>query len=675
MARGLEGLRGSRRPDRWLVVLFSAAAFVLALYTGYWGGLPNALQVGLYFAVALPLIYLTRPFRSSPMSLPGRILADYLPAAISVGVGLYFAHSYNELVIRMMFGFNVLDYAVAILAIIVVLEATRRTLGIALPILVILLGLYALFGNMLPGPWGHRGFDLLRVVSYVSLTLDGLFGVPFQAAATYVLVFVFFGAFLEATGAGDFIISAANYLVGRFRGGPAKVAVIGSGTFGTISGSAVANVAGTGTFTIPAMKQAGYDPSFAAAVEAVASTGGQLMPPVMGAAAFIMAEMLGLPYARVASAAILPAILYYLACFVAVDLEAAKKGLKGVPPQNRPPLHVVLGGWAYLLPLVVLIVLLFFVQWSALRSVFASLIVLLILAALRAWSRFPWLLAQGVMKGATSALEAAAATACAGLLVGVFSLTGLGLKLSALLVGVSGGHLALLLMLVALACLVLGMGVPTTPAYIMVAITVAPALTKMGVEPLAAHLFVFWYAIIAVVTPPVAVAAYVAAGLAESNPWKTGFTAFRLAVPGFLVPFMLTYRPAVLLNAKPLEVVGATVVSMLGMSLLAVSLSGFLTRTLSWGERFLGLAAAVVLIWPGRITDIVGLILAALFAVVHFGRLRATTTGQSTARVTFRTGWACVHQRNSEGVESSENAERRGDCVPARDFRDPGRKS
>jgi TRAP transporter 4TM/12TM fusion protein len=595
----------------WAILVLAVAMSVFGLYTGSQGSLPGYEQRGYYFAIGLALVFLTRPFRAGA-SLPVTLAADVLPALLSIATGLYFATQYNELVFRVT-NYLLIDQVVSVVIVLLVLEATRRIIGWAMPILALLFLGYAVYGYLVPAPWGHGGFDFLRTTTFLTLGLDGVFGVALDAAATYLVIYVLFGALLEATGAGAFILSAGQLLFGRFRGGPSKIEVFGSAAFGTISGSAVANVVGSGSFTIPLMKREGYPPHVAAAVEAASSTGGQIMPPVMGAAAFIMAEMIGVPYSEIVLAATLPAALYFGGVFCSVDFEAGKAGMRPLRADERPTIGSLRQGWTFVIPIVVLLFLLFHLEWSAPKAAFYAIVSLVVVGLFQGARKVPALLVTGLRAGGTGGLEAAAATACAGIIVGVFDLTGLGLKLAGLLVQVAAGQLLLLLVLVALTCLILGMGVPTTPAYIMVATMVAPALVKIGVAPIAAHLFVMYFAVVSVVTPPVAVAAYVAAGLAGADPWRTGFTAARLALPGFVIPFVFVYRPGLLLEGGMLAIAQAILAASLAVVALAAGTAGYALRRLSLWERAAALAAGTVLFWPATWTDVLGgLLLVAL---------------------------------------------------------------
>jgi TRAP transporter 4TM/12TM fusion protein len=545
------------------------------------------------------------------------------------------------------------DLAFGILLTVLVLEGTRRTVGPALPVTALVFLAYAFAGPILPGALQHRGFSLELVMDQLYLSTEGIFGIPLAVSATYVILFVLFGAFLEKSGTGQLFTDAATALTGHTAGGPGKVACVSSGLFGTISGSAVANVMVDGWLTIPLMKRAGFRPAFAGAVEAVASTGGQIMPPVMGAAAFVMAEFLGVSYITIAKHALIPALLYYLAVFVAIHLEARRTGLRGLPREELPSLPRVLGtrGHLFFPVLIILGVMLagYTAPYAALWALWATAVLaahpalalpLGALVPFGAWlagqmpiswaaaaaaaavlakglwrePRLAWRpLLQALADGARNSLAVAAACASAGIVIGVIALTGLGLKFTGLVLTTARDALVPALLLTMVAGIILGMGMPTTPAYIVQAALLIPALIKLGVVPIAAHLFVFYFAIISAITPPVAMAVYAAAGISGSNLWQTGLAAMRLGATGFIVPFMFVYGPSLLFLGDWVTV-GVTLVSAaVGVTALAAGLHGYLVRPLYRWERGVLGVAALLLIKPGLLTDLGG---AALLAGV-----------------------------------------------------------
>lgn len=558
------------------------------------------LMVGL---VLIPVLY--KGWTSAPAK--GVHPIDLILAALGVAVTIYVLVEQEGLTWRAGVSPTSGDLVAGIILILLVMEATRRVIGWPLLIVTLVFFAYAFFGDRMPGVFAGRSYDYERMVSHI-FSVDGIYGIPIGASATFVYLFILFGAFLRASRAGDLFIDSAYALAGRARGGPAKVAIFASALFGTISGSGIANVATTGTFTIPLMKRVGYKPYFAGAVEAVASTGGQIMPPVMGAGAFLMAEMISVPYSTIAVAAALPAALYYLAVFWMVDFEAAQNGLRGLPASQLPSVGGVMRRWGHLaIPLLVLLYELLVERATPIRSALLSMAVTLVVSWLRAETRMGLArLVKALEEGARGSMEVIAACACAGIVTGLVSLTGAGIKLSSAILELSGGQLMVALVLTMAVTIVLSMGLPTTPAYIIAAVVMAPALVKMGTTPLQAHLFVFYFACMSAITPPVALVAYPAAGIAGANPMRVGFTAWRLGLAAFIVPFMFVYSPALLLIGPPLQVAWAVVTACVGATALAASLGGWLIGRAGPVERVLYGIAALALIDPGLVTDVVG---------------------------------------------------------------------
>jgi TRAP transporter 4TM/12TM fusion protein len=445
-------------------------------------------------------------------------------------------------------------------------------------------------------------------------TSDGaLFGLALEIFTVVVATYVIFGQFIQVSGAGDFFLKLGISLVGKYRGGPAKVAVVASSVFGTISGSSVANVVVDGPITINMMKGLGYRPAFAGGVEAAASNGGQIMPPVMGAAAFLMAEILGMPYWSVALAALLPAVLYYVALYCMLDFEAAKSGLRGLDPGEIPPFWTTLkSGWFFIIPILVLMVLIGHFGINVAKSGLYSLLVLIAVSYLRKQTRIgPRKIKMALEQGALAFADLGAAAGVIGIIMSAVSLTGLGMSLSSGLIEASGGHLWLLLMLTALASILMGMGSSTLLVYIVLAMFVAPALVKMGVEPMAAHLFIFYFGCMSLVTPPVALAAYAAAVIAKADFWQTGWESSKLGIVGYIVPFIFVYQPALLLHGSTGEVVLAASTALLGTVALAGAVSGYFFGTLRWWQRIVLGIASLTLIYPGWKTDLAGIVLIA----------------------------------------------------------------
>jgi len=513
----------------------------------------------------------------------------------------------HEALVRRVGAVRPLDLAAGVLSILLVLELARRTTGWGLVSVAILALVYAWVGPYLPGALAHRGYGPVRLVEHLYLTTEGIWGIPLGVSADFVYLFILFGAVLEAAGGGTLLIALAERAAGGTRGGPAKTASVASAFMGSLSGSAVANVATTGTFTIPLMKRSGFRPHFAGAIEAAASTGGQLMPPIMGAGAFIMATWTNIPYATIALAAILPAALYYLALFMAIHFRASAMGLGGGTEVERDP---VLPRLHLLLPLGVVVWMLA-IGRSPMRAAFWGVVGAGALAVLRPATRLGRdQLTAAVVRAGEGTVQVAAACATAGIVVGVASLTGIGLRMSELIVTLSGGHLWAALLLTAVGSVILGMGLPTTAAYVVLAALGAPGLVELGVPTLAAHLFIFYFGCISNVTPPVSLAAYAAAGIAGSAALQTAVTAMLLAGAGFLVPFMFVYGPELLGAGAPHMVAIAALTGAVGVTGLAAAVVGYARRTLAGWERIVLAAAAAVLVFPGLVTDAAGLAVA-----------------------------------------------------------------
>jgi TRAP transporter 4TM/12TM fusion protein len=513
------------------------------------------------------------------------------------------------------------DFVMGIVLTLILLDASRRLIGLALPVTAVVFLLYALFGQYLPGLMRHTGFSVETIIDQLYLTTEGIFGIPLGVSATYVILFIIFGAFLEQSGTGQFFMDFATSLVGGSKGGPGKISCVSSGLFGTISGSAVANVMVDGWLTIPLMKRTGFRHEFAAAVEATASTGGQIMPPVMGAAAFVIAEFTGIPYIDICKHALIPALLYYLALFTAVHFEATKTGLLGIPKEERPKLGPVIFAKGHLfLPLAVIVYFMLAGYTPMYACIYATISVVLI-ALLRKETRMDLMKILRAMEfGAKNTLSVAAACACAGIVVGMINLTGLGLKFTSLILLIAGDSLAPALIFTMVAGIVLGMGLPTTAAYIVQAALLIPALIKLGVPTIGAHLFVFYFAIISAITPPVAMAVYAAAGISGSNLWRTGLAAVKIGATGFVVPFMFVYGPSLLLIGSWTTIVTTIISASIGVTALSAGLMGWFLRKATVWERMMLLTGALLLIKPGLYTDAVGLVL--LIVVIVIQKLR-----------------------------------------------------
>ncbi|MBD5646772.1 MAG: TRAP transporter permease [Desulfovibrio sp.] len=619
----------------WLKIFISCVCIVFSgfqLFTAATGLYPPQIQRSIHLGFVLVLIYLLYPARADGNK--HRLnWYDVVLAAAGAAVCGYIIWNYDTIVLDAGPPTE-MDFIFGCASILLVLEATRRIVGLPITLVAIVFLLYAKFGNLLPGMMGHPGFSLKRIVGHMYLTTEGLFGMPLGVAASFVFLFILFGAFLHSTGLGKFFIDLALGAAGRFVGGPAKVAVLASGFFGTISGSSVANTVSTGTFTIPLMKSVGYRGAFAGAVEAASSTGGQIMPPIMGAAAFIMAQFLGVGYVEIAKAALIPALLYYLAVGFMVHMEAKRLGLKGIPKDRLPkPWHVLRQGGYLLVPIIVLVYLLM-QGYTPLKSAYYCIVTTVVISLVannwKAWAgagpsgmTVRSSLAQcnklalkdvlmAMENGGRLALGVSAACACTGFVIGVVTLTGVGLKLANAILALSAGSFALTLVLTMFSSIILGMGLPTTAKYIVLATIAAPAIQSFGVPQLAAHLFIMYFGILADLTPPVALAAYAAAGIARAEPNATGFMAVKLAFAGFLIPYIFCYNPALLMiGADTWEIVFIVCTAAVGIAALSFASVGYWLRNLYFWERLILVGAAITLITPGLKTDIIGLSLMA----------------------------------------------------------------
>ena len=598
-----------------------SAAVLLAgfsLYTALYGVMSDMIQRSVHLGLVLLLIFLGALTASSLHRAGSRLEAVVAILLAIGGVAVMFYHVvfFDEIADRYGELTNI-EFYLGCAATLILLEGTRRVIGWPIVILAVLFLLYAYFGYLLPGEAGHRGYDVERIISQLYLGGGGIFGTPLGVSATFVILIVLFGAVLENSGAGKVMMDIATSLTGRSRGGPAKAAVVGSSLMGMISGTAVANVLTTGTISIPLMQRAGYRPAVAGAIEAVASTGGQLMPPVMGAAAFLMADLTGISYFEIAQAAILPALLYYVVLFAVVHLEAVKRNIPILDTGALPSLGSTFSHGGHLLLSLPIFVYMLFSGYSVMYASFWALIAGVGLSYVR---RQTWLTPSKLLRTIESGIEAvlpvAAACATAGIIIGVITLTGLGLKFSSLVVSLSGGNLFLALLLTMAASLILGMGLPTAAAYILVATLAAPALEQLGVNKLAAHLFVFYSAMLSSITPPVALAAYAAAGLARANPFAIAVVACQFGVVAFIIPYFFAYSPALLgVDASVATIVLAALTSIIGALCLAVAVQGWFLVRAGIIERLGYAGIAWLTLDPNWKTDIIGFsVLTALVA-------------------------------------------------------------
>lgn len=559
---------------------------------------------------------------------------DLIFSFISIAAGLYVAIQYQVIMVDIGI---IMSYRVilGICAVLLTIEASRRVVGLPFIIIVIVFIIYALFASYFPGALNTSSISFDNLATFLYLDPQGVLGIPLEVAATIVLVFLLFGQAVSTVGVSRLFNDTAFALMGRFRGGPAKVAVVASSLFGMISGSAVANVATIGVFTIPLMKKAGYKPYFAAAVEAVSGTGGQIMPPIMGAAAFIMATFIGVPYATIALSAMIPAILYYTAVFIQVDLRAARDDLKGLPREELPRLRNVLKeNWPFAIPFLVLVYTLF-VLWmeaeiAGLLSVLVTIILGFIMRKRTGVSlKSIVLILRDTGKGL---LEVGVTSAGAGLIIGVLSVTGLAFTFSSVLVSLAKGNVFLLLVLSAIGASILGMGMTVTAAYLLMVVLAAPALVNMGISPHLAHFFVFYYGVLSFLTPPVCLAAYAAASLAGANMLQTALQAMKLGIAAYLVPFIFAYRPALLLIGSPIDIVEACLTAIIGVGFVAIGAEGFLFRALPAWKRIALLIGGIVTMIPGIVFDAIGLCIALPILIFEWRARKKTRVQFAKAR-------------------------------------------
>lgn len=585
-----------------------AAVFSLVFLWGAWRGAVDLfVQRSGFLLFVLLLVFAQRADREGRLGLLDLLLA----AASVVGTGyVLIFHEQVAYQAGIAVGFQLVLAAVTVL---LVLEATRRLTGWALPVLALAMVAYALGGRFIPGGWGHAGFSLRDVLGYLYLTPDGLWSLPVGVAATYILVFVVLGEFLMRAGIGDLLSAFAMRVAGRIRGGPAQVSVLGSMAFGMVSGSAPANAAVIGSVTIPLMKRYGFPAALAAAVELAASAGGQLMPPVMGAAAFIMAELIRTPYVEIAKAALVPAVLYYFGVGASIYLAAGALGLRGLTraevERDFPTVPAVLRSRGHLLVPLVLLVVLVLGGWHAPRAAVVVAGVTVLVAALQPQTRMgPRAIAEGLAQGGLRSLEAAMGTACSALIYSMIVFTGLGVKFSSLAVQAAGGNVVVLLLLAIVATLVLGLALPTTASYLIAAATVAPALESVGIPTLAAHLFIFYYSVLATITPPEGMALFTTSAIAGSNWMETGLKGMRLTLSGYLVPFGFVFVPSLLLRGSAWDVALHVGTAAVGLCFLSAAVMGYLAGSLGAGERVLLVVGAAGLFHPSAAWSAAGLL-------------------------------------------------------------------
>jgi len=592
---------------KYVVLILSLALSLFAMYTAAFGTIPAQIQRALHIALAFPLVFILYPARKGEMKLTAPTIVDMI--LVFAGSGAFFYHVFNYMPLLLRTGMPLeMDIWMGWLAVFTLFEVMRRTVG--WPMLLVVLGFmaYALWGHWIPGFMGHPFIYPEALVEHLYLGLEGIMGIPISVCATFLFMYILFGCFMEKSGLGKFFVDLALSLAGHKPGGPAKVAVVGAGLFGMISGSSVANAVTTGNFVIPLMRKVGYTAEFSAGTVAAASTGGQIMPPIMGAAAFIMAEMTGISYVTIAIAAFLPSLLYYLGIFVIIHLESMKKGMQGISRDLLPDVWDTFKKRGYLLIPIVAIIMLLLSGYTPTRAALVAIGLTVVSSYFSKENRLmPKDYVEALTKGARGVLPVVAACAGAGVIVGCVTLTGVGLKVANAIVMLSGGNIFLVMALTMMASLFLGMGLPTTPKYIILSIMAVPAMVQQNVPVLAAHMFILYFGIMADVTPPVAMAAYASAGIARANPVQSGVIAFKLGIAGFIVPYLFVLNPElVLVGTNGFNTALMFVSTMLGVIGLGMVLTGYYRRILSFFERAVILAASLLLIVPGLVTDISG---------------------------------------------------------------------
>lgn len=615
--RSLTGIVG------WIVFIGLLSFSLFQLYTAIFGVFTAQIQRSIHLGFALGLIFLLFPAVKSHLhQQKGRFQVawyDGLLSILGVVVGSYWPLMIQDLVLRVG-RLTALDLIVGLLAILLVLEATRRAVGLPITIIALMFLLYAYFGPYMPGFLAHRGLSLEQIVQSMFFTTEGILGTPLGVSATFIFLFLLFGSFLVKTGVGQYFNDLAVSIAGKLTGGPAKVAIFSSALQGTISGSSVANVVTSGSFTIPMMKKLGYRKEFAGAVEAAASTGGQLMPPIMGAAAFLMVEFIGgISYWDIAKAAAIPAVLYFTGIWIMTHFEAKRIGLRGLTDEEMPDRKEVLKKIYLLVPIVAVIVLLMS-GVSVTKSALWAIVITILASAIRKETRIGIKDAiDALVDGARTALAVAAATAAAGIIVGVVTKTGIGLKLANGLVDLSGGYLIPTLFLTMIAAIVLGMGSPTTANYVITSTIAAPAIILLGVPDLSAHLFVFYFGIVADITPPVALAAFAAAGVSGGEPIRTGVQSAKLAIAAFIIPYIFVLSPELLMIDTTIAgIIWVVITSVTGMIAIGTAMVGFWGRKMNAIERIISFITGLLLIYPEGLSDTIGIIMFAILFISQY---------------------------------------------------------
>lgn len=601
-----------------IITFIAIAMSIFHLYTAGVRPYPALQQRAAHLAFTLMLIFLIFPLKKHEpeRKLQALIYLDLLLVFFSFFVGAYAILEYEELGSRAGSP-NLLDTFVSFMAIVLVIEATRRMMGMAMCIIIFVSFAYAIFGGYLPSAFAHSGYTFSRIVNHMFLSTQGILGTALGVSATVIIVFLIFGAFLEHSGATSSITNIGFGLFGRFKGGAAKAAVLGSCLFGMMTGSQTANVAAVGTFTIPLMIRGGYKPLMAGAIEALASTGGMLVPPIMGAAAFIIPEMIGGTYGEVMKAAVVPGLFYYIAVFMFIQVQASKLGITKLPKKELPEIGALFKQNAHLfIPILAIIYLIIIEGVSTKKAGFWAVIIFLAVSMLRKETRMtPLKSLFALAGGARNALIVAIACASAGLIEGVLTLTGMGLRFSEILIHLSGGNTLILLFLTMIASLIIGLPLPPVTAYLILAILAAPALIKSGISPIAAHLFIFFFGVLGNITPPSAPCSFAAAGIARTDPLKTTNLAFLISAPTYIIPYMVIYSPELMLKGSILGILFRIVTAFLGVSGMAMVFLGFFIKNLNWIPRVILFIASISLVYHNNKVNIIGIFIMGLIMI------------------------------------------------------------
>ena len=612
----------------WVVLIIGSALTIFHLFTAYNGVYPSQIQGPIHLGTGLALIYILYPAKKAWLHRPGVAWYDVILALLAIFTNYYIVFNYDRIVSKaIIIGFSTTDIIVATLGIILLLEATRRAVGLPIVIIALLALAYGLWGKYVP-MFGHAGFSWKNLSTEMFLKTNAIFGIPIQISSQYIYLFLFFGVMLVKTDIGKFFNDLAFALTGRFTGGTAKAAVSASALQGMVTGSSVANTVGSGSFTIPMMKRAKFRPEFAAAAEASASTGGQIMPPIMGAAAFIMAEYTGVPYSEIIIIAIIPAILYFSGVFFGVHFEAKKQGIIGLSKDELPQMKNILKRLDLLLPLITIVGLLLSGRTATYAALFGIAVAFVVSLFRKETRMSPREIIRALEDGARTALPVIAACATAGIVVGIVVLTGLGGKLAGGIVELANGQFFLILFFTMIACILLGMGLPTTANYVVTASMAAPAILTAfpDIPVIAVHMFVFYFGIVADITPPVCLAAYAGAGIAGANPMKSGVNAFKLAIAAFIIPYAFVSNPVLLLqnDATFMNVTLALITALLGMMAISASMMGYLMKTTTVIDKIVLFASGLMLVYPNLMISLFGL--AILVVVIVYQRIAMKRT-------------------------------------------------